>query len=364
MIRLIITVACLLLLAGCASTTHYHQAGVSGSDYYYADSDGYYDRRDAGFTGSYSISSGYGRYSYRDYQGLGWQSGGPYAYDPWSGGWGGWGYPYGYSGNSYLAYGAGWGGWGGSMWLGFGGVSSWGYPGYYNPWFGPTWPYAVSYPVHRYSYRDRQNLHREQALQASSQRYRHNDSAAGFSANRGSAPGVSRQPRELRRQDALQRYPAATRQDQRSTSPQRGQSTTNDLPRGRPTQGIPVNWPVNGQPTDPGAGSGRSPALPDNMPASRPLRNDDPRISRPAVRSMPLPARSTPMPQSHPQSRSVPRSGPVARPVSRSMPPSQPTTQIHSAPAPRTSSQPSYSSSQSSRSTAPRGRPASKKNDR
>lgn len=360
MIRLIITAASLLLLAGCASTTHYHQAGVSGSDYYYADSDGYYDRTDAGFADSCSSNSSYDRYSYRDCQTLGWQSAGPYAYDAWSGGWAGWGYPYGYYSNPYLAYG---GGWGGSMWLGLGGVSSWGYPGYYNPWFGPRWPYAVSYPVHRYPYRDRQDLHREQALQASGQRHRGNSSVAGFAANRGSAGGMTRQPRELRRQEELRRYPGSTRQGQRPASSQRAPSATNSVPRGRPTQGIPVNWPVNRRPTRSDTVSRRPVSLPHDRPTPRPSRNSDARISHPAVRSMPLPTQSAPSPRARPQSMMVPGSKPVARPVSRSLPSSQPATRTRPAPTPRASSRSSSSSSQSSRSAAPRGRPARRNRD-
>ncbi|MGA7296015.1 MAG: hypothetical protein WBW92_00715, partial [Rhodanobacteraceae bacterium] len=169
MIRLFTMSVALLLLGACASTSRYRQAGVGSGDYYYADSSGYYDRSaDASsrYCSGDSRYAPYDPYGYADCSTPGWQWVGPYGYqDTWSG----WGYPYTYYNNPYMAYGSRWSG---SLWLGFGTGYSWGYPGYYNPWFGPWWPYAVTYPSYRRYFRNRQGLHRERALQASRPRYR------------------------------------------------------------------------------------------------------------------------------------------------------------------------------------------------
>ena len=354
MIRLFTMSVALLLLGACASTSRYRQAGVGSGDYYYADSSGYYDRSaDASsrYCSGDSRYAPYDPYGYADCSTPGWQWVGPYGYqDTWSG----WGYPYTYYNNPYMAYGSRWSG---SLWLGFGTGYSWGYPGYYNPWFGPWWPYAVTYPSYRRYFRNRQGLHRERALQASRPRYR------GTTRS----PGVQRQTGEMRRSVGLQRRTSTARPVSGRTTPGSTPTPSRSLPRGRPAAGIPVNWPVGhraSQPVQRAVRPGRPlPQQPRMVPrepsASVPSAGNDARITSHNVLSVPVSSRPAAQPRSQPMP--VQRSRPAARPVLHSVPArpvvrSRAAAEALPAPAPRAS----HGSNRFMHSSMPRGRPQQK----
>lgn len=354
----IFLLAAVLLLSACASTSSYHR-DYGGGDYYYgAASDGYYAREPERVC---ERSAQYGYYGSYRCQTLGWgEVVGAYPYV----GWAGWGYPYTAYGNPYLSYNNRWGG---SLWLGYGGFSSWGYPGYYNPWFGPWWPYAVSYPSQRRHFRDARRIHREQALQASWRRHDRRTSAAGFAANTRQNQVQRRQVRTLRRNGALQ-HPNRPRSFPQRSDRAPVQTPVQNMPRGRPSAGIPVNWPVSRQPARvrPQAPSHHQPVSrqPATMPRHRPEPiappRSDARISRQQLRSAPI-RRSAPT-QPVRSATPVQRSMPAARPLRRSAPPSRPATPSRSAPT-RRASRPSSSASKSSHRGTPRGRPTRKKDD-
>ena len=353
MIRLFTLSVALLLLGACASTTRYHHANTGG-DYYYGDSSGYYDRTDASM-GAYCPQSGryapYGAYRYADCGVAIGPWAGPYDYlDTWSG----WGYPYSYY-TPYPTYGSSWGG---SLWLGFGTGPGWAYPGYYNPWFGTWWPYAVSYPSHRRHFRDRRDLHREQALQAG--KPRQGSRSLSGALPRGSS--VRREAGRMSRDAGLQHGSAALTPDARHNVPRSVPAPSRSLPRGKPAAGIPVNWPVGHSPSQPvrrarGApqpSTGQPRMLPRQPSAPMPQSRNDGYITRHKVPSVPISARPVFQPRSQPMP--VQRSMPASRPVLHN-PPAQPVMRSPSASEAFPSAGASRGGSRPGHNTMPRGRP-------
>lgn len=253
MIRWLLTIASIALVAGCATSTHYHD-DPAGADYYYGDDSGYYGdsgsgyyERDVVYTGIGYAGPGYcGVYTCAGWGLQSW----PYT------AWNGWGYPWpGYYSNPWTV----------SLWMGFGTYGAWGYPGYYNPWFGPWWwPWAGVYqPPQDRNRRDLQRMHRDRGLQASWHRYP--DRSATTDAN-----------------DTEPRYASGlnpVRQPTPHAAPQRDVEG-GSMPRGRPQHdaGIPVNWPV------------RRSAPPIRHSATSPPAGTEPR-SRPSPRYESLPQR-------------------------------------------------------------------------
>lgn len=348
-IRSLLLLAAVLLLSACASTSSYHR-GYGGGDYYYgAAGDSYYALESDRLCG---LGAPYGYYgSYRCPR-LGWEPISDYPYFARTG----WPYPY----HGGYAPGYGWNdGWSGSFWLGFG-SSTWAYPGYYNPWFGPRWPYSVIYPVQGRSFRDRQRVHRERALQAAWQRHDRNRDAAGAGtavrATSRRAGVVQRQSADARRRSQL---PVPSRQPARAprTLPApSGPAGSGSMPRGRPNaRGIPVDWPVNTRQPAPVIERTRKPQL--RSQTVLPPRDSGGGLSVQRLREAPLPARAGPAPTSRPAE--VVRSRPVLyqrpTPAIRHTAPRQSSTP--SSRAPVSQSRPAAVATPQVIRRAPRGRP-------
>lgn len=345
MIRSLLVLVAALLLAACASTSNYHR-GYGGGDYYYgAASDSYYAQTPDRVC-TRSVQYGY----YGDYrcQSLGWGTAvgaWPYA------GWDGWGDPYAYYGAYAPWY--GWnGGWSGSLWFGLG-SGAWAYPGYYNPWFGPWWPYSVVYPVQRHSFRDRQRLHREQALQAAWRRHASMRSAASMRPSAHGSPAtasvVQRQNADARRRNSVIRGRAATGfpAGSRRRAADNNVSGTATMPRGRPSErGIPVNWPVGHREPRRHDAFRPQPRNRPQTPAAQPRperrgQEDAATIYTQSARSAPLPGPRSPDAFRKPVTAPQPRR--ATRPLHRTFP----TTVTPSHRSPTSTSRPSRPSAPS-----------------
>lgn len=358
MYRLILAFCAMLLLAGCASTTHYHR-DLGGADYYYGDSS-YADYYGPNYTRVRTSWGGlHGWYpSYvpvavcspslwfpgTNCFGTGWTSIGIGLGSGWA-----WN-------NVRLGFGYG------SPWYGFGGwgFSGWGYPGFYDPWFSPWWPYPVAiYDPHRGKHRYANRLRHEQAHQAG---WRRNGSLPASAAALGSlrAPGVvHRQPASSRR--TVVRRRAAGHQPNHH----RPRETA---PRGRPQQrGIPVDW-LDAR-SDPNRGVRPRPMdRPDRPLRPRPVGPSKPSISLDRTRvqrfDQPIqPRRTHAAPASQRQTPVLRQSRPstVHRQPVRTAP--RPTTIHRPKPAPRPviRSAPVRHSAPAVQRSTPRGRPVKRR---
>lgn len=354
MIRWLFALAGLALLSGCATTTYYH-SDPSGADYYYGNDSGYYDRDTTYVSSARYVMVGdcvyYGWYSSPGCFAMGWDW-----YNPWPyhNAWRGWGYPWpGYYGNR----------WNVSLWLGFGSFGLWGYPGYSNPWFDPYWPWWAAYqaPQQRHHLRDRRDLRRARALQASWRGYGAVPTGAGLRAAGLMAPSSASRSHAVRRQQAAaRRANRNANRPVRATRPAHGNRTLR-LPRGRPdaTVGIPIDLPTSRdrvpvfrhQPRAPRRPVQRQPARHDTSTVTRRIPAT-PVLRRPEPRARPI--------QRIPIQRSAPHRA-TPRPAPRPTP--SPAPRIHhSSPSPAPQSapptpQPRISAPTRSPRAAPRGRP-------